>query len=160
MTARIFSLQISNGGVPKLPVHEATLTEVGLVGDRQRHTKFHGGPERALCLLGLDVIMALQAEGHPLYPGSTGENVTISGLKWAALNIGDVLALGNDAIIQIASYTVPCRNIRASFADEQFNRMSQKLHPGSSRLYARVLQTGTLRIGAAVRMLHECSPTS
>lgn len=152
MPAHIFSIQRSDGGVPKLPVREAEVTFTGLVGDRQRDRRYHGGPERALCLYSLEVILALQAEGHPIYPGSTGENLTIVGLEWAQLRPGICLALG-PVVAQITSYTVPCQNIRESFVDHQFTRIAQKLHPGMSRLYARVLQPGRLRVGDAVRIV-------
>lgn len=149
----IFSLQRSNGGVPKLPIREATVTELGLEGDRQRDRRYHGGPERALCLFSLEEILALQAEGHPIYPGSTGENVTISGLDWNELKVGVCLALGDDVVIQISSFAVPCSNIAESFEDGKFARISQKTHPGESRLYARILKTGELRVGQTVRVV-------
>ena len=82
MEGRIFQLNVSNGGVPKLPVREALLTPDGLEGDRQAHPQIHGGPERALCLYALERILELQAEGHPIYPGSIGENITVCGLDW------------------------------------------------------------------------------
>lgn len=152
-TGHIFSIQASDGGVPKWPIREGLVTTQGLVGDRQRHRRYHGGPERALCLYALEVILALQAEGHPIYPGSVGENVTLAGLNWAALKPGDCLALGDTVVAQITSYTVPCQNIRASFRDAQFTRISQKLYPGMSRMYARVLQEGTIRVGQAVTLV-------
>src|ERR1043166_6472015 len=46
MDGRIFQLNRSDGGVPKLAVREAWLTPTGLEGDRQRDLRFHGGPER------------------------------------------------------------------------------------------------------------------
>ena len=42
--ARIFQINLSNGGVPKLPVHTATVTPLGLEGDRQNDLEHHGGP--------------------------------------------------------------------------------------------------------------------
>ena len=153
MTGRIYQLNCSGGGVPKLPVAEARLTKTGLEGDRQAHRLFHGGPERALCLYALEHIRALQAEGHPIYPGSVGENVTIEGLDWSSLAPGSRLALGDEVVVEISSYTTPCKTIKASFVDEGFKRISQKIHPGESRLYARVLQTGRLAVGHQVRVL-------
>jgi MOSC domain-containing protein YiiM len=152
MTGHIFSLQRSSGGVPKLAVREVAVTELGLEGDYQRNRRYHGGPERALCLLALEVILKLQAERHPIYPGSTGENITIAGLDWSALRLGDCLALGDAVVIQITSYTIPCKNIAASFEAGQFRRMSHTAHPGETRLYARVLQTGVLRVGQPVHV--------
>src|SRR5712691_13465276 len=105
MEGRIFQLNTSAGGVPKLPVREALVTELGLVGDDHNFPDIHGGPERALCLYSLERILELQDEGHPIFPGAVGENVTIVGLDWARLEPGVRLALGDEALIEIASYT-------------------------------------------------------
>ena len=58
---------------PHRPRHPA-----GLEGDRHRNRKLHGGPDRALCLFSLERIEALQAEGHPIEPGTLGENLTLA----------------------------------------------------------------------------------
>jgi MOSC domain-containing protein YiiM len=153
MDGRIFQLNRSGGGVPKLAVREAFLAETGLEGDRQRDLRFHGGPERALCLFPLELILGLQAEGHPIFPGSIGENVTVAGLEWSRVEQGSRLALGEEALVEITSYTVPCKIIAASFSGGDFKRISQKAHPGDSRLYARVLRAGLLIVGQAVKLL-------
>ena len=155
MEGSIFQLNISNGGVPKLAVREAVLTSGGLEGDRQRDLRYHGGPQRALCLFALESVLELQAEGHPIFPGSVGENLTVVGLDWSGLTPGARLALGEEALVEITSYTAPCKNIRASFAGGDFKRISQKIHPGDSRLYARVLRPGRLSVGQPVRLLKE-----
>lgn len=149
----IFQLNRSAGGVPKVAATEATLTETGLLGDRQAKRFIHGGPQRALCLYALQLIEQLQREGHPIFPGSIGENVTIAGLDWATLSPGSRLAMGDEVVIEISSYTTPCKSIAASFTDGAFARISQKQHPGWSRLYARVLKTGRLTTGQAVTVL-------
>ena len=151
---RIFQLNLSNGGVPKLGVREAALTPGGLEGDRQRDLRYHGGPERALCLYALERVLELQAEGHPVFPGSVGENLTLVGLDWTRLAPGARLALGEEALVEVTSYTSPCKNIAASFLDGDFKRISQKLRPGHSRLYARVLRPGRLSVGDRVRVLN------
>jgi MOSC domain-containing protein YiiM len=154
MDGYIFQLNYSDGGVPKHPVREAQLTPTGLACDRQEHLQFHGGPERALCLYALEHITQLQDEGHPIFPGSVGENVTVVGLDWSTLQIGSRLALGDEVIVEISSYAAPCKTIAGSFNNGEFKRISQKLHPGKSRLYARVLQAGRLEVGQAVRVLN------
>ena len=148
--AHIFQLNRSDGGVPKLPVFHAMVTPDGMEGDRQRDLRHHGGPDRALCLFTLELILQLQAEGHPIHPGSTGENVTLAGIDLAALNPGDMLALGDKVVIQLTGYAHPCDNIAESFRDHRSTRISQKLHPGDSRVYARVLRGGELRVGQPV----------
>lgn len=82
---KIHQISTSKGGVPKRPVDYAVIHELGVVGDRQPDTIHHGGPDRALCLFSLEMIQALQAEGHPIEPGFAGENLTISGLDWNAV---------------------------------------------------------------------------
>ncbi|MEJ5311917.1 MAG: MOSC domain-containing protein [Anaerolineae bacterium] len=151
--AAIFQINVSQGGVPKLAVREAEVTELGLVGDAHNNTKVHGGPTRALCLYALERILALQAEGHPIFPGSTGENLTLAGLDWDAIVPGVHLRLGDTVEIEVTKYTEPCPKITASFAGADINRMAQDKHPGWSRVYARVLTPGHIAIGDRVTLL-------
>ena len=149
-SARVFQINISNGGVPKRPVHEAEITPDGVAGDRQADRQHHGGPDRALCLFSLECIMTLQEEGHPIFPGSTGENLTITGLAWNEMAPGVQLRLGPDVCIELTSFTSPCGTIQESFANGEFRRCSEEDRPGWSRLYARVLKAGTVRVGDRV----------
>ncbi|MEJ2747781.1 MAG: MOSC domain-containing protein [Anaerolineae bacterium] len=148
---RIFQINASDGGVPKRPLRQAEIRELGLLSDKQNNTKVHGGPERAVCLYSLERILALQAEGHPIFPGSVGENITITGLDWTAVVPGARLRLG-EVVVEITSYTTPCQEITDSFADLDSQRILQKKYPGWSRVYSRVLQPGTCRIGDPVTL--------
>lgn len=150
---RVYQLNISRGGVPKLPVSEALLTTTGLSGDWQKHTKFHGGVERALCLYAIELIQLLQREGHPISPGSVGENLTLETVDWTKLYPGVRLSIGDEILIEVTSYTVPCRTIAGSFIEGNFKRLSQKLYPGQSRVYTRVLSTGTIKVGDRVSIV-------
>ena len=152
-SGRLVSINVNpRGGVPKQPVASARISVMRVEGDKQRNRRLHGGPLRAVCLFSLERIEALQAEGHPIGPGSTGENLTIAGLDWDTLVPGTRLHIG-DAELETTSYTAPCKNIAASFRDEEFNRMSQKLYPGWSRLYARVVSEGSVHVGDRVELL-------
>ncbi|MFQ4138902.1 MOSC domain-containing protein [Nodosilinea sp. PGN35] len=144
---QVAQINVSPGGVPKLPVVSAQVTGAGLEGDRQRHLKFHGGPDRALCLWSFDLIAELQRQGHPIAPGSAGENLTLAGLDWPSLGPGHQLQLGDQVRVEITDYAAPCRTVMGCFSDRRFSRISQKHHPGSSRLYARVLQDGVVTTG-------------
>lgn len=151
--ASIFQINISQGGVPKLAVRDGEVTELGLVGDVQKHTKVHGGPTRALCLYSLERILALQAEGHPIFSGSTGENLTLTGLDWDAVVPGARLRLGDTVEIEVTKYTEPCPEITGSFVGGDASRMAQDKHPGWSRVYARVLTPGSICVGDKVTLL-------
>lgn len=148
--AHIFQINISGGGVPKLPVPVGEVTPLGLAGDIQRDKKHHGGPERALCLFSLEHILDLQAEGNPIYPGSIGENVTIAGLDWSQVQPGTRMVLGESVELEITSYATPCSNIAGSFAGSKIGRVSEKAHPGWARVYARVIRTGPIAPGDPV----------
>jgi len=150
MSGRIVSLNVSPGGLPKLPIEHARVTRLGLQGDAHRNTKYHGGPDRAVCLYAAELIALLRAEGHDVRPGTLGENVTIEGIPFEALAPGHVVRLGDEVALQVTSYTVPCRNIAFNFRDRAFSRLSAKLHPGQARLYARVLSEGDLAVGDPV----------
>jgi MOSC domain-containing protein YiiM len=151
LNGRLMSIQISTvGGVPKLPLAHADVETSGIVGDRQRNTARHGGPLRAVSLYALERITALQAEGHPISPGSTGENLTLSGIDWSLLQPGALLQVGDWVELELLSYVTPCATISASFRDGDFQRIAQPRFPGWSRLYARVLSPGRISVGDAV----------
>lgn len=153
MPGRVIQVSVNPaGGVPKHAVASARLTRNGVEGDCQRDLQHHGGPDRAVCLYSLERIEALQAEGHPIQPGSTGENVTLAGIDWPALRAGTRLQLG-DALCEVKRPTTPCQNIAASFMLGRFVRISPSLHPGWSRLYARVIEEGIVRTGDAAVVL-------
>ena len=150
---RIVQISISRGGAPKLPVASARLTTEGLVGDLHFDVRNHGGPLRALCLFTLEEIARLADEGHPIFPGAAGENITLSGLALESLTPGTRLALGDEVVIEVTQYTSPCVGIEHAFSDGDFTRISQKLYPGESRVYAKALRTGELRTGDVARVL-------
>jgi MOSC domain-containing protein YiiM len=123
------------------------VTEHGVKGDRQADHKNHGHPEQALCLYAMEVIQRLQAEGHPIGAGSTGENITVAGLNWERIVPGVRLRLGSEVVAEVTGYATPCWKNARWFADGDFERMSHESHPGEARVYARVLKGGALREG-------------
>ncbi|OAI16442.1 sulfurase [Methylomonas lenta] len=148
----IVQLNISAGGVPKSSITEGIVEPSGLQGDRQRNLKYHGGPDRALCLWSLEIIQALQKEGHPIQPGDAGENITLSGLPWNRISPGCQMGLGDGVLLLVTDYAPPCRTIARYFKLRRYGRISQKQNPGTSRLYARVLIPGVLRVGDLVTL--------
>lgn len=149
LRGHVFQVNVSDGGLPKRPLPTAEVTVEGMRGDRQADLRYHGGPDRALVLFSLEQIVALQQEGHPIYPGSIGENITVAGLLWAELAPGMRLQVG-EMQLELSAYAVPCSKIGGSFIDRQYTRVSQKQYPGWSRLCARVLTPGRVQPGDAV----------
>jgi MOSC domain-containing protein YiiM len=147
VTGRIVQISVSPGGVPKLPVAAARITTDGVEGDAHRNREHHGGPDRAVCVYSMEAIRALAAEGHGVAPGTLGENVTVEGLDWSTVEPGIRLQLGAGVLLEVTRYTTPCFNIKGAFVGGEFGRVSQKRHPGWSRVYTRVLREGTIRTG-------------
>jgi MOSC domain-containing protein YiiM len=145
----VYQINISPGGVPKLSIPLARIGSLGIEGDYQNDQRNHGGPDRAICLYTLEQIQRLQREGHPISPGSTGENITLEGIELDELTPGTRLLLGDDVELEMTSYAAPCKNITDSFSDGDFTRISTQLYPGESRVYARVLRSGTISVGLA-----------
>ena len=158
MPATIVQISVSGGGVPKLPVLEAEVTELGIVGDGHNDRANHGGPERALCLFSLERIAAMANEGHAITPGAIGENVTIQGLDWDLVVPGTKLRLG-PVLAEVTRYTTPCKKNERWFMNGDINRMHQNVHPGWSRVYASVLEAGTIRPGDVVELLAPATAT-
>jgi len=152
-TGVLVSINLSGGGVPKRRVADAKVSLLGLLGDSQNDTKGHGGPERAICVYSLERIHSLQREGHPIDVGTVGENVTVEGIDWDLVVPGVQLKAGNEVLLEVASFTNPCKTIKASFIDGRFVRIAQKLYPGWSRVYARVLSEGEIHIGDPIEVI-------
>jgi len=149
---RLVQVSVSPGGVPKTAVAQARVTPLGLDGDAHRDTEHHGGPERAVCLYALEAIQALQREGHRVVPGALGENLTVEGVEWSSVVPGSRVRVGGEVVLEVTRYTSPCLNIAPVFRDREYARVSQKRHPGWSRVYARVLAGGIVRPGDAVSL--------
>ncbi|MBT5438026.1 MOSC domain-containing protein [Crocinitomicaceae bacterium] len=149
---KIVSININeNGGVPKYPVKHAYVGRYRVTGDKQNDLKHHGGENRAVCLYSIDLITDLKNEGHPIFAGSTGENITIQGLDWSSLKKGDVIEMG-EVKIELTKPTPPCKTIAKSFINEKFVRISENKYPGWSRWYAKVLQEGTVNLNDNVSL--------
>lgn len=152
MRGALLSVHVSGGGVPKHSVPAADIDQRGVEGDHQNHRRRDGRPWQALCLWSAEVIERLRAEGHRVAPGRAGENLTLSGLDWAALRPGVRLRVG-DAVAELAIPAAPCAQNAQWFAGGDFMRMDHGRHPGSSRWYASVVEPGAVRPGDPVEVL-------
>jgi MOSC domain-containing protein YiiM len=152
MTATVYSINVSRGGVPKLPRGPSAVRVTGVEGDRQRDLRYHGGAQRAVSLYSLELIRALQAQGHPVDVGCLGENLTLAGIAWELMVPGAGLKVGEVAL-ELTAYAAPCTNLLPYFRDGEFKRVAQKVHPGWSRLYARVVREGTVAVGDPVQLV-------
>lgn len=157
MPGIVVAINISAGGVPKLPVPQALITAEGVVGDRQKDRKFHGGPDRAVSLLAMSVIRELQAQGHSITPGSTGDNLTIDGFSAEELVPGVRLRIGTDSAtaveLELTTWLEPCSKIAANFHQRRIAVFAHETNPCRSRIGARVLRSGSVTLGDHVELI-------
>lgn len=144
----VVALHLGDGGVPKRAVGSVQVDHAGVVGDRQATRRHHGAPWQALCLWSEEVVAAFASGGHPIGPGSAGENVTVAGLEWGGVRPGVRLELGTVAC-EVSAYAVPCRQNARWFSDRRFDRIHHRNGP-VSRVYASVLRPGSIALGDPV----------
>jgi MOSC domain-containing protein YiiM len=145
----VVQVSASNGGVPKAALASASIGRRGVVGDRQAERQHHGRPLQALCLWSQDVIDSLREEGHSIYAGAAGENVTVAGVDWSTIRPGVRLAIGA-VNVEISAFATPCAKNAQWFRDGKFRRIDHNARPGWSRAYAWVLDGGQIAPGDPV----------
>ena len=145
----VASLHASGGGVPKPEIPSAEIDVGGVVGDAQAARQYHGRPWQALCLWSSEVVEAWAAEGHPIFPGAAGENLSLSGLDWSQIRAGLVVQVG-DMTARVSAPAVPCTKNSRWFADRDHRRLGHDVSPGRARWYAGVLTPGRIHQGDAV----------
>lgn len=149
MVGLVAGLHTSDGGVPKRSIDSATIDATGIVGDRQATRRHHGRPWQALCLYSGELIDALASEGHPIVPGSIGENLTLAGVDWSRLRGGLTIEIG-DVRLRLSSPAAPCTKIGGCFTGRDFARVDHTGRPGWARWYASVLAGGLVAPGDPV----------
>jgi MOSC domain-containing protein YiiM len=145
MAAVLVQVNVSPGGMPKLPVPSAFVSAEGLEGDRQRNLKYHGGPERAVCLYSEELYAWLREQGVQVTNGNVGENFTTRGLDLSRLSKGDRLRVGG-CTIEITNVRVPCSQLKKWDVD------LPELIVGRSGWVARVVEEGVVRPGDSIEV--------
>ena len=153
MTVKVVGLHTSNGGVPKLPTELLVVTRDGCLGDKQNDRKHHGGLDKAVCIFQEEIIADLANNGHPISPGSTGENVLISGIPIGDIKPGVSLKFPN-VELTVTQDAPPCKTIKESFIGGQFSVISHKKQPNFTRWYAKVTQAGTIYLDDSIETVN------
>ena len=88
-------------------------------------------------------------------PGGVGKNLAIAGMDEADICVGDVHAVGS-ALLQVCQPRQPCFKFALRFGN---NRLPKAMvRSGRSGWYYRVLKTGTVSTGDAVRLQARPNP--
>jgi MOSC domain-containing protein YiiM len=157
--AHVVQVNVSRGGIPKLPITQGTLGAAGLDGDACRNLRYHGGPLQAVLLIALEAIDELRAAGFPVFPGALGENITTRGLDYRELTPGQRIMIG-DAQIELTKVRTPCKTldmygsaIKKAIYDKKVKAGDRTSAVwGKSGFYARVIRGGRIVAGTIIRL--------
>ena len=141
--SKVISVNISSGGIPKLPVPIAEVQEKGLEGDGRNHEK-HWNVNRAVSLMDIETLNVLKEDGYPLEPGAIGENLTTESLDMTALNVGDTLTFSGGVIIELTELRKPC------YVLDPLGKSLKTDIIGRCGYLARVIHAGTLEAGETI----------
>lgn len=143
--AKVISINISNGGIPKKPVDSVNITEKGLEGDGHNHEK-HYRSSQAVCIQDIESLEALSQKGYPLAPGTGGENLTVEGVNVNLLPIGTVLEFSGGVILEITRIRPTC------YVMDQIDPGLKDAATNCHGMYAKVNQSGVLLCGEHIKV--------
>ena len=142
----IVSINISLGGVPKLPVDSIYVSYSGFKGDGHNHAK-HYDPIQAVCLQDIEQLEGLNLKGYALAPGSTGENLTAKNLHVNKLPLKAVLRFSGGVVLEISKVRKPC------YVMDAIHPRLKEDTVGCHGMYARVIQEGMLTSGEIIDVI-------
>jgi MOSC domain-containing protein YiiM len=144
----------------KTPHEQLTIELDGALEDEQGNKKLHGGPEMALHQYSLESYAVLQRRfpdiADRLAPGSIGENISAPDMNDENVYIGDTYEIG-DVVLQVNSPRAPCVKINQRYKAKNLDIfISQR---GITGWYFRVLETGTIKVGDKIKLVHRLQNT-
>jgi MOSC domain-containing protein YiiM len=137
--------------IGKKPVEGAvSVGKENVAGDAQANRKFHGGPDKAVCVYCAEHYPVWRMErGIEMSFGAFGENLTIEGLTEEAVCIGDELVIGT-VRLQISQPRIPCANLQKRWNWRELPERMQET--GWTGFYCRVIEIGELRAGDSLNV--------
>jgi len=147
MAAKIVSINVSEKkGERKKPVAEATVKEnYGIEGDAHASSQWH----RQVSLLALESIRKMQDMGLDVSPGDFAENITTEGIDLPNLPVGGRFVIGDGIEVEVSQIGKECHTRCAIYYQAGDCVMPKE------GIFVRVLKGGSIRVGDAIRGIHE-----
>ena len=129
----------------------------GFRSDEQADRRYHGGPEKAVCVYPAEhypywrETLALPELPH----GAFGENLTLEGLPESAACIGDRFSLGG-AEVQVSQPRQPCWKLARRWQVKDLAARAEKT--GFTGHYFRVLRHGRVQPGDLLELIERPFP--
>jgi MOSC domain-containing protein YiiM len=144
--ARVEAICISpERGTPKQAVDEAEFVEDWGIADDAHAGRWH----RQVSLLAAESIERMKELLPDLAQGAFAENVIVSGIDPSAIEVGDLLKIGSDVLLEITQLGKECHE-----ACEIQKTVGDCIMPREG-LFARVLEGGMARSGDSVTALEK-----
>jgi len=144
--ASVLSINVSKGGIPKLPISTCRVMFDGLEGDGRDHDK-HRSRDRAVSLIDREILDQLCEEGYGVGPGAVGENLTTENLHVQSLDPGDHLVFSGGVIIELVESRRPC------FVLDPLGEQLKVDIVGRCGYLAKVVSEGTITSGATITVI-------
>ena len=141
--------------IGKALVQTVELKKSGFVGDDVANHKFHGGPDRAVCLYPFEHYSYWEEVFQKkLILPAFGENITATGMTEEQVCIGDIYKIG-DTIVQVTQGRVPCATISHYNQENQF--LKKVVETTLTGYFFRVLEEGTITFDSEITLLEKHS---
>ena len=138
-------------GICKELAEEVFLSKDGFLGDGVADLRFHGGPDRAVCVYPYEHYAQWEQEFQTTLPPSTfGENITVTNMLERDVFIGDTYQLG-EAIIQVTQSRIPCSTISKRLGIPGI--LPRIVATGYTGYLCRVLKEGIVRKDSQIKLL-------
>ena len=135
----------------KQPTEEAFLSKRGFQGDGVADLRYHGGPDRAVCVYPYEHYLLWKQElKQSLPPSAFGENLTVTNMLEQDICIGDIFRLG-DAVIQVTQGRIPCSTITKRTNMPLL--LKRIVETGFTGYLCRVLEEGTVRKDSKITLV-------
>ncbi|MCP8970482.1 MOSC domain-containing protein [Ectobacillus ponti] len=134
-------------------VQAVELKTAGFVGDDVANHKFHGGPDRAVCLYPYEHYSYWEKVFQKkLILPAFGENITATGMTEEQVCIGDIYKIG-DAIVQVSQGRVPCATI--SKHNQEKRLLEKVVETTLTGYFFRVLEEGTIMCDSDIHLVEK-----
>ncbi|MEO1967508.1 MAG: MOSC domain-containing protein [Sphingomonadaceae bacterium] len=135
--------------IAKVPLQgPVAITHLGLAGDTQVNTKYHGGPDMAVHLYPLAhrAFWRQKIGDHPALeePGAFGSNLAVEGIVESEIRLGQRFRLGS-AVLEVSQPRMPCATIERRFGHS--GMVKAILGSGRCGWYFRVVVEGEASAG-------------
>jgi MOSC domain-containing protein YiiM len=142
----VISVNISPGGIPKMPMETGDVMIDGLRGDGHNHAK-HRTPLSAITIIDVEDLDDLRREGFNVFPGATGENLTVRDLDVDGLAVGDRLQFTGGVLVEITKHRHPC------YVLDAISPELKRVIVGRCGVLAKVLREGEVRAGETIEII-------